>query len=230
MNPLGKLTSRWRKRLLAAAAGQVCPRDAVRFGLISFSQAAEDLVLYNLLVSIRRRPPFHYIDIGCFEAVRFSNTYFFYLLGGSGLVVDLRATHESSFRKFRPRDKFVCAAVSNSDTPVSILSQGRAFDKIGEGPNAVTVMPQSLASLLENHWFKSQSIDILDIDCEGSDLAVLRSNNWQKFRPLTLVVEDFHSPDSPEPSPITLFMVEHGYRQVLRLRNNSFFVDNSQVA
>ncbi len=38
--------------------------------------------------------------------------------------------------------------------------------------------------------FHRQAIDIMDIDCEFKDLEVLESNDWSKWRPKILLVED----------------------------------------
>ena len=36
-----------------------------------------------------------------------------------------------------------------------------------------------------------QAIDFLSVDCEGSDLGVLRSNDWDRFQPRVIAVEDW---------------------------------------
>lgn len=33
------------------------------------------------------------------------------------------------------------------------------------------------------------TVDFLDIDCEGHDLAILQSNDWNRFRPTVILVE-----------------------------------------
>lgn len=38
-------------------------------------------------------------------------------------------------------------------------------------------------------YVKDKQIDILSIDVEGLDMAVLESNNWEKYRPTYIIVE-----------------------------------------
>ena len=52
-----------------------------------------------------------YLDIGCSNPVKDSNTYLLYLSGWSGICIDIRKIKH--YRLFRPRDKFIRATVTN---------------------------------------------------------------------------------------------------------------------
>ena len=50
--------------------------------------------------------------------------------------------------------------------------------------NKVTVEVNTLEKILDKVLFEKQkSIGFLSIDVEGHDLNVLKSNNWDKYRP-----------------------------------------------
>jgi hypothetical protein len=71
----------------------------------------------------------------------------------------------------------------------------------------------------------------MNVDVEGFDLAALRSNDWGRFRPRFVVVEDAEVDESK--SEIVAFMRGQGYevcvRNVIILDklNEYFFVDRA---
>jgi hypothetical protein len=86
--------------------------------------------------------------------------------------------------------------------------------------------PKSLSSILDEHWPKNNAISLLDIDCEEHDLQVLKSNNWEKYRPLLVCVEDFVS---SEESMLQKHMENINYSLLLRLRHSAFFIDKAML-
>ena len=54
----------------------------------------------------------------------------------------------------------------------------------------VNVEVDTLASVLSKHLKSGQKIDFMSIDVEGLDIEVLKSNDWTKFRPSYLLIED----------------------------------------
>ncbi len=77
----------------------------------------------------------------------------------------------------------------------------------------VTVDVMPLVELLERHLPAGQAIDVLSVDVEGLDLEVLGSNDWGRFRPRFVVVEDFSFLTLGEigSSPITAYLTAQGY-------------------
>jgi hypothetical protein len=53
------------------------------------------------------------------------------------------------------------------------------------------MIPVLSLSAIFSENFKSQSIsiDFLSVDTEGFDMEVLKSNDWNKFRPKAIVLE-----------------------------------------
>ena len=79
------------------------------FSRKSFSQEAEDLVAGKLLGNIKNSI---YVDVGCHDPRRFSNTHFFYLLGWSGLCIDPLPGTKNKFNTIRRRDIVLEVGVS----------------------------------------------------------------------------------------------------------------------
>ena len=57
--------------------------------LVSYSQYAEDIIIYNLLKSLKKTKNGIFVDVGSHHPKRGSNTYFFYKRGWRGLLIDL---------------------------------------------------------------------------------------------------------------------------------------------
>jgi hypothetical protein len=78
----------------------------------------------------------------------------------------------------------------------------------------ITVATQTLAHVLRDHLPDGQDIDLLDVDCEGHDLDVLRSNDWNRYRPRVILAEA-HSEDAA--ADIRSFLASVGYEERARL-------------
>ena len=57
--------------------------------------------------------------------------------------------------------------------------------------------------------------DFLSVDCEGMDVEVLESNDWESFRPRWIIVEDYQW-DSSDDSEIAKLLKSVGY--VMRIK------------
>ena len=65
-------------------------------------------------------------------------------------------------------------------------------------------------------------IDFMTIDSEGLELKILSGNDWNKFRPIVIVVE--LTPDSD--GALIKSMAGYGYSIVYYNGTNGIFVDN----
>jgi len=63
--------------------------------------------------------------------------------------------------------------------------------KLGRTINSQhTMRTRRLADVIASSFQDVPPIDFLSVDVEGYDLRVLRSNDWEKYRPLIVMVED----------------------------------------
>lgn len=165
----------------------------------SFSQKGEDLVLFDLLG--RKRDGF-YVDVGAHRPIQISNSFYFYIRGWHGLTiepqVDLFDLHSRARRRdiqlnigVGPRGEAMEFYKMNHST-LSTFSRGEAM-RMAAMPGheiveviSVPVMP--LSDVLQK-YAHSTPIDFFSVDAEGGDIAVLNSNQWDRFRPTIVVVE-----------------------------------------
>lgn len=169
------------------------------YALKSYSQEGEDLILSRYFGD--KKDGF-YVDIGAHHPFRFSNTYIFYKKGWSGMNIDAMPGSMKLFRKFRKRDINLEIAVSDKSEELTYYAFEEpalnGFSKeLSEGVRSKKykilftkkILTETLESILDRYLFSKQEIDFLSIDVEGLDYKVLKSNNWNKYRPKIVLVE-----------------------------------------
>jgi FkbM family methyltransferase len=161
--------------------------------VLSYGQQGEDLILDML---IRRRPVVDttYVDVGANHPVRDSNTYRLYLRGWTGVLIDANAAFIALYARLRPRDRAVCAAVADDERErvFRVPSEPRLAALVDRAPDPVAgdsvVVTRTLTSILDE-LAVPHSFGLLNVDCEGSDAAVIRSLDLGRYRPSLIVVE-----------------------------------------
>lgn len=208
----------WRRTL-----GRTYPRR-------SWSQGGEDLVLLELLGS---RPPGRYVDVGAFHPAWGSNTHALYKLGWCGVNVDARPGSMKPFRRARRNDVNLELGVGPESAALNFYvfaddelstfdaSLARARSKTHRLIDTVQVDVVPLKAIIERH--SPAGVDLLLIDAEGYDLAVLESNDWDAYRPDIVVVEVPSMPQRLTDAPVVHFMATVGYRPVAATGMNVFF-------
>jgi len=190
----------------------------------SYSQEGEDGLLRRIFSG---QETGFYVDIGAHHPKRYSNTYYFYLFGWRGINVDPAKGCMELFRKVRPRDINIEAAVANGtgaltyyefDEPtLNGFSSEISLARSKNGPyriiNERKITTMTLAEILDRYLPAGQPIDFLNIDAEGFDLDVLRSNNWTKYPPAIVLAEDLSLSNLQQldSSPVVCFMAQQGY-------------------
>jgi len=211
----------------------------------SFSSAGEDMILRHILGSDKQDGFF--VDVGAYHPTRASNTYFFYLNGWRGINIEARPGSKALFDRVRPGDINLEIGISGSrgeltyyfiDDDSTMNSFSREFlDHLGifsEVKREIKVPVMPLSETLERHVPNGRVIDFMNVDVEGYDLEALRSNDWQRFRPKFVVVED-KSVD-PNESEIVSFLKTCDYEVcvqnviILGKLNEYIFVDQRTVS
>lgn len=203
---------------------------------ISFSQEGEDLVLNRIFEKQRRG---FYVDVGAHHPQRFSNTYFFYLKGWRGINIDAMPGSMKLFKKLRPEDINIEVAISDlSEELTYYMFNDPALNGFSE-PVSTTrdrlrsykivdrkvIKTQKLSDVLEAYLPEGQTIDFLSIDVEGLDYQVLLSNDWLKYKPTVLLVEELVTSLGalPSQSKTFQFLQEQGYELFAKTCNTSFY-------
>lgn len=194
----------------------------------SFSQMGEDLIL-DLIFRDKKKG--FYVDVGAYHPKQYSNTYLFYLRGWNGINIDPMPGSMDEFTKIRPRDINLELGVGMSknektyyifDQPAlsgfsTKLSKKRDTESEYRIVRKERIGMFPLKSILEQYMPKKHKIDFLSVDVEGMDYEVLASNDWTRFSPSVVVVEDLtFSLSKPKMSKIYLFLTERGYELVAK--------------
>ena len=205
----------------------------------SFSQGGEDLALLQLFGTRIGR----FLDIGAHDPLRFSVTQRLYLKGWSGVNVEANEEALRRFELLRPRDTNICAAIGDP-----MQGETRQFSYFREGALSTmnpqwrdqflqegnteerrrTVRVLSLKEICQQH-FADEKIDLLNVDCEGSDLEILQSGNWDKFRPRSVCVESPRHTSELQLAPPVRFLVEAGYEIWCILPMSTICIDPNQI-
>lgn len=179
----------------------------------------------------------YYVDVGAHHPRRFSNTYYFYKRGWSGINVDATPGSMALFRRWRPRDINLEMAIGLSTQPLTFYLFNEpalnTFDPAlaqerEKPPYRVVerrlITPHTLTEILSQYLPAGQHIDFLTVDVEGLDLMVLQSNDWQRFRPSYVLVECFGAtPETMLQNPIYQYLRGVGYRFFAMTVNTAFF-------
>ncbi|MFB6457183.1 FkbM family methyltransferase [Chitinophaga sp. Hz27] len=226
MNNVKDLTKRLATRLF--------PR--LRYSVLAYSSEGEDLLLKRIF---DEKKDGVYVDVGAHHPFRFSNTYLFYKKNWRGINIDPMPGTMELFNKYRPGDINLEMGVSSvpQELTYSIFNEPAlntfSAEKVKEytqkscykviGSKKVETRP--LAAILDQH-LKSTAIDFLTIDAEGMDLEVLRSNNWQKYRPAFVLVESQpYELEKGTSSDLLKFMHQKGYGVFAKTYYTYFFRD-----
>lgn len=70
----------------------------------------------------------------------------------------------------------------------------------------------TLKKLFDDHLPKNINIDLLDIDVEGLDIHVLKSNDWDTYRPSVILVEDVDFKSTLDQSRVFAYLTEKNYK------------------
>lgn len=201
----------------------------------SFSQEGEDMILNRFLGN---KEKIFYVDVGAHHPTKFSNTKKFYDSGkGRGINIDALPGTKKLFDEHRPEDINIECGIAveageltyyNFYKPAhNTFEEKIANFKIAKGielKEKILIPVKRLDQLLDNHSVK-YPIDFLTIDVEGMDFEVLKSNNWQKYRPNIICVEDLGQKTIEEivKGELYHFLSELNYQFIAKSFNTLFF-------
>jgi len=208
---------------------------------LSHSQAGEDKILEFLFGSMGIKK-ITYIDIGANDPVLFNNTYLFYRKKSTGVLIEPDPVFNKVLKKARPGDKVVQAAISDKQT-------GEADFYIFDEPSINTLSKEeaTLRQQMSGYHLKEiKKIQLLTIeniiidhlnnilpqlislDVEGVDFAVLNSFDFSKYPVPVWIVETCEfsvTHIKPKIIPIITLMESKGYFIYADTYINTIFVN-----
>ena len=145
-----------------------------------------------------------FVDVGAYDGVVISNTYYFESIGWTGVLVEPNPRKAELCRRNRPRSRvYECAAVSSPEI------QRVKFLDVPGGEIYSTVIPSefNLSRLsqfglsYEERWVDARTlnsmleeaaaprIDLLSVDVEGAEIEVSRGFDIKRWRPRLVILE-----------------------------------------
>jgi FkbM family methyltransferase len=216
--------------------------DYLRFQK-SYSQDGEDMVMRALFEQLPKGYRGFFVDVGAHHPVRFSNTYHFYKKGWRGINIDATPGSMRPFGWVRRRDinleLGIGAEAGNltffcfDEPALNTLSEQVAQERASGGRYSITkkvevpILP--LREVLQQNMPGGTRIDFLSVDVEGLDEMVLRSNDWQVFRPIFVLAEDTQfdpNEGNAQSSGVYAFLRDQGYKLVAKTPRTLIFKDS----
>lgn len=208
---------------------------------LSFSQEGEDLMIARLFDG---QDVGFYVDVGAHHPTRFSNTALLYRQGWWGINIDATPGSMREFRRRRPRDINLEIAISRekrtvrlhrfnepalNTLSVSLSAERDALDGYSL-VSTIDVPAMPLHEVLESNLPAGiEAIDFMTIDAEGHDFDVIRSNDWERYRPRVLLVEVLSSEiEDLSGRPEGKYLRERGYSVHSKFHNSVVFIDRLQ--
>lgn len=213
-----------------------------------YAQSGEDLILSHLFTKLGVARP-TYLDIGANEPRKISNTYFFYLRGSRGVCVEPNPVLAQAHRRIRPRDTVLNVGIGVTDTPgeadfyvydgwangLSTFSAEsvqfwRTAGVKGIGPvshERTIRMPLVPINTILGDYFSTAAPDLISLDVEGLDLAILRALDFSRHAPRVLCVEtlDYDAQQHEvKDHAITAHLIAQGYEVYADTRVNTIYV------
>lgn len=195
------------------------------YGRHTYSQHGEDLVFLSILRRLGIERP-SWVDVGAHHPWLISNTALLYAQGGRGVNVEANPHLIEAFRRERPEDVNLNLGASDREGMLTFHMIDRASGRNSFDPaeveafvgaqrdfavtERIDIPVTTLARIVEEHCGGAFP-DLLSVDAEGHDLAVLRGIDWMRPGPKLVCVEA----NTPAAEAEVLGYLEaQGYRRV----------------
>lgn len=201
----------------------------------SYSQDGEDILL-SAFYENRKKYKGFFVDVGAHHPYKLSNTAIFYKKGWHGINIEPTPTLFKKFKIHRKRDINLNIGISNSNEILTFCVFNEpalnSFNiEFSEQRNQrgkykllekIPIQTKKLEDIFDEYC-KNQKIDFLTIDVEGFDFEVVKSNNWEKYKPEFVLVEHIFDAQKLNEDEIFNFMYSKNYILVSRTLRTSFF-------
>ena len=207
-----------------------------KFNYSALPQEGETAILRRLFSSNNG----FYVDIGAYHPFFFSNTLMLYKFGWNGINIEPNYANFKQFVKYRKRDINLNCAISGNknelyyyeylEPALNTTSETQVLKRKKEGINYInkkTIRCEKLGEIL-NKFCHKKKIDFLNIDTEGTEFEVLKTNNWKKFKPKVIFCEILNCDlEKAIKNKITIYLKSKGYKIFAKFYNNSVYIHKS---
>ena len=215
----------------------------------TYAQSGEDTIIeYILMVLGLDIKSCRYLDLGANHAKELSNTYSLYRKGARGVLVEANAALIPELKFYRHHDIIINKCIAEKEgerIPLYILNgDGLASTDHSSVDKALTINDSlkvekvvevdtiNINTILERYFV--QGPEILSVDIEGESLNALKAMDWNRFRPLIVIVEmieySMNLNMDYKDREIQQFMEEHDYSEYAFTGINSIYIDRKRIA
>ena len=204
-------------------------RPKIFFSKKSYSMLGEDIEINNFF---KNKHNGFYVDVGSFHPIDNSNTFLLYKKNWKGINIDANSLSIELFKIARKNDANINLAVHDKDTQVKLffrkkinmlntISEDIAKIHFLKGYQQKIINSDTLNSIIGKTNYKNKEIDFLNIDVEGNEMNVLKSLNFNVYKPKLICIEihnheQMYNPDRGYLSrnPVYNFLIDLGYKEI----------------
>lgn len=203
-----------------------------------YSQHGEDFILDKIFKDKKHG---FFVEAGCIDGKRFSNTLTFEERGWVGLCVEAHSDYIKLLKQNRPRSIIChCAAGEKDEDEVIFFANSRGslstLDKSKEsyfrenygqyftGFEEQNIKKRRLDTLFNEH--NVTDIDFISLDIEGYEAEALKGLNLEKYKPTAFVIE---SDSQHHEEQLDELLIPSGYIKSVRLSQNIFYLIDSKL-
>lgn len=203
-----------------------------------YSQHGEDFILDKVF---KGKKEGYFVEVGCIDGKRFSNTLYFEELGWKGMCIEAHADYIGLIKKNRPNSTVLHCAVGEKDedevvfyaNPRGSLS---SLDKSTEEKwkrdyadyftkfEEQRVNKRTLSTIFKK--YNVNAIDVLSIDIEGYEVEALEGLDLDFVKPKVIVVE-YNSNEHRK--RLVQLLSPYNYRLGLGFGGNLFFSTDKEI-
>lgn len=210
----------------------------------SFSQCGEDIIIDFIFFQLGIDKPV-YLDIGAYHPFILSNTYLFYQKGASGVTIEPDPNGVILLNKYRHRDVTLQAGIGKNleetEANFYVMSSRRLSTLVKEEAMRIQASSSYRIKKVESikllpistvfqSYFYGQAPDFISLDVEGFDLEILRTIDFELYRPKVFCVETIEYEEkkaSIKNEQLIRFLVDNGYFVYADTYINTIFVDKA---
>ncbi len=207
---------------------------------VSYAQCGEDLIV-DFVARALNLKSLTYLDIGTNHPRAINNTYFFYQKGCSGVCIEPDPGLCKKIKRSRPRDTVYNAGIGIDDRTYAefyLMTEStlNTFSR-PEAERFSTFGHQKIESILQVPLLKINKViqdhfgtcpHFISIDTEGWDLDILRTLNFQEYRPVIFCIETLTYDENKKEQKlkdVIKFMQDKNYMVYADTYINTIFVD-----
>jgi FkbM family methyltransferase len=208
----------------------------------TYSQNGEDIIIDSAARMLHIQTP-SYLDIGTNHPIYNNNTYRFYKKGSYGVLVEPDPQLFKVIQRTRQRDICLNVGTGPSDEKsasyyimtshqLSTFKKDQAEDMAATNnygkqriEEIIQVPLVAINSIMETYF--PDGVDILSIDTEGYDLEILRSLDFNKYKPQIMCVETLRFDENGKEQKqraIIDYLLGRGYKVYADTYINTIFV------